>query len=57
MIVKDDTWSDEGAPFPSQKFSAPQLLWFPFLALIFKASVEAINQKSQFVSILWIRNI
>jgi hypothetical protein len=50
----EQDWSDEGAPFPSQTFSPPQLLWFPFLALVTKESIQALNKKNIAASIFWI---
>mmetsp|Transcript_23441 Transcript_23441/g.32865 ORF Transcript_23441/g.32865 Transcript_23441/m.32865 type:complete len:225 (+) Transcript_23441:47-721(+) len=51
---KEYNWSDDGAPFPSQTFHPPQLLWFPFLALATKISIQALNDKSIVASTFWI---
>eukprot|EP00984_Skeletonema_dohrnii_P028292 scaffold18209_cov88-Skeletonema_dohrnii-CCMP3373.AAC.6 len=50
----EQDWSDQGAPFPSQTFSPPQLLWFPFLWMVTKESIQALNNKNIFASIFWI---
>ncbi len=47
-------WSDEGAPFASQKFSPRQLLWLPFLAMVTNESIQALDNKNIAASIFWI---
>jgi len=50
----EQDWSDEGAPFASQKFSPRQLLWLPFLAMVTNESIQALDNKNIAASIFWI---
>ena len=54
ITEKDCTWSDEGAPFASQTFSYPNLLWFPFLIAVAALSITALNEGNVTASIFWI---
>lgn len=50
----EQDWSDEGAPFASQKFSSHQILWFPFLVIVTNESIQTLDNKNITASIFWI---
>lgn len=48
------SWTNEGAPIPTQPFTIKQLIWFPVLAAITKVSIDGLYVGNTSVSIFWI---
>ena len=48
------SWTDEGAPIPTQPFTYSQLLWFPTLAAITMVSIDALRVGNTSASLFWI---
>lgn len=53
-VQEKSAWSDEGAPYPSEKFNVLHLPWFVVIFLVATISILALNAGYLAASIFWI---
>lgn len=52
--ISESDWSDETAPFPAQPWKATNIIWCTLLAVIAKESIDALNNSSIPMTLIWI---